>query len=301
MKRVLVTGATGFIGRHCLQPLLDRGFEVHAVTLDGSVPCSTLVKWHRFDLLSTEGPASLMEDLRPTHLLHFAWNVEPNQYWMSLENAKWLDATIRLLQTFAAAGGRRMTLAGTCAEYDWSHSVLHEATTPSAPATLYGACKHAARLATDLIAEQSGVSHAWGRIFFPFGPHEHPDRLISSVIRALLEGRTAECTHGNQVRDFMYVEDVAGAFVALLESDVKGVVNIASGRPLAIRELVTMIGTKLGRADLVRLGVRPTPPNEPPWLEADVRRLRSEVGWTDIHDLDQALDRTIEWWKGKTP
>ena len=104
------------------------------------------------------------------------------------------------------------------------------------------------------------MSLAWGRVFFVFGPHEHPARLAGSVAGALVAGQEALCSHGEQVRDFLYAPELAAAFVALLRSDVTGPVNMASGEAVALRELIEALAAAAGRPDLVRLGARPSPP-----------------------------------------
>jgi nucleoside-diphosphate-sugar epimerase len=151
----------------------------------------------------------------------------------------------------------------------------------------------------DAIARQAELSTAWGRIFFLYGPHEHPDRLVPSVISSLLLNKQAQCTHGNQIRDFLYVRDVADAFVALLGSDVEGPVNIASGRPVLMKDIIQKIANRLARQDLIQLGAIHAPANEPPLLLADVRRLNTEVRWEPKYDLDLGLDETISWWKNQ--
>lgn len=305
MNRALVTGATGFIGRHAAASLLRRGYEVHAVSSnppddardDGDKRED--VRWHRADLLDTGDVSRLMRAVEPTHLLHFAWYAVPGKYWTSLENFRWVRASLDLLQAFEGSGGKRAVFAGTCAEYDWNYELCSEQTTPLAPATLYGTCKHALRLMLDAYGRQTGLSTAWGRIFFLYGTHEHPDRLVASVARALLKGEAALCSHGRQVRDFLYVEDVADAFVALLASEVGGAVNIASGRPVALKTVVEAIARQLEREDLLQLGARPAPANEPPVLTADVARLGGEVGWRPHYSLDAGLEKTIAWWRAQ--
>jgi nucleoside-diphosphate-sugar epimerase len=297
MKKVLVTGATGFIGRHCLPLLLERGHKVHAVSSRDSVDKLPNVHWHRADLLDLEQVSVLIAKVRPTHLLHFAWFTVPVKYWNSLENLRWVRASIDLLETFTAYGGERIVMAGTCAEYDWRYGYCSEQTTPLASTTLYGICKNSLQNMLDAFARQAGLSAAWGRVFFLFGPHEHPDRLISSVICALLKGEPARCSHGNQIRDFLYVKDVAEAFIALLESNIAGAVNIASGYPVAIKDAIMKIAEKLHRKDLIQLGVLPVSAYEPYLLVADVSRLTNEVGWEPKYDLDRGLQQTIAWWK----
>lgn len=297
MKRVLLTGATGFIGRHCLPLLSAKGYGVHAVTSKMPPDNVSGVQWHQADLLSSEQVSALIARVEPTHLLHLAWFVVPGNYWTSLENLRWVQASLDLLQAFALHGGQRVVMAGTCAEYDWKYGYCSERITPLRPATLYGICKHSLQIMLDAFARQTGLSAAWGRIFFVYGPHEHPDRLVSSVIRSLLQGEPARCSPGNQIRDYLYVQEVADAFVALLESDVSGPVNIASGRPVALKDVIYKIAERLGRRDLIQLGALPTSASEPRLLVADVSRLSDEVGWSPKYDLDRGLEQTIGWWK----
>lgn len=297
MKKVLVTGGNGFIGRHCLPLLQAQGYEVHAVDLTVVEAEHPDVKWHKADLLDFAQVSILVGQVQPTHLLHLAWYAIPGKFWTSMDNFRWVQASLDLLQTFASHGGHRVVMAGTCAEYDWKHGYCSEEMTPLSPATLYGACKHSLQVMMDAFSRQTGLSSAWGRVFFLYGPHEHPDRLVSSVIRSVLNGDPAHCSHGNQVRDFLHVEDVASAFVAILESDVQGPVNIGSGRPICLKEVINKIGEKTGRLNLIRLGEKAAPEDDPQLLIADTRRLREEVNWSARHGLDAGLDQTIQWWK----
>lgn len=299
MSRVLVTGAGGFIGRHTLSPLLSAGLEVHAVT-SGPVPAR--VRRHRTDLLACEATAALIREVRPTHLLHLAWYTRPGAFWTALDNLDWVQASLALLRAFGEAEGLRAVLAGTCAEYQWqrdTHCVEQqgEGGTPISPATLYGTAKHGLHVVADAWARQTGVALAWGRVFHLYGPHEHPARLVGSVARALVRGEEALCTHGGQVRDFLYVSDLGAAFAALLVSDVCGPINLASGEPVRVVDVVNAIARSAGRPDLVRLGALPVNPGEPERLTADVRRLREEVGFTPAVGLHEGAQRTVSWWR----
>jgi nucleoside-diphosphate-sugar epimerase len=188
-------------------------------------------------------------------------------------------------------------MAGSCAEYDWKFDYCSELFTPCRPATLYGACKHGTQVLLDAWSRQAGLSSAWGRIFFLYGPGEYPSRLVPSVISSLLRNEPARCTHGNQVRDFMHVADVAAAFVKLLGSDVKGAVNIASGVPTPLKDVIHAIADHLNKRDLVQLGAVPAPAGEPDALVADIGRLRDEVGFRPRYGLKQGIAQTIEHMK----
>lgn len=290
MSRVLLTGGTGFVGRQAIDPLLAAGHEVHAVSRSegGGAPGVT---WHRADLLDG---AEVVAEVEPELLLHLAWYAEHGSFWTSPENVRWVEASLRLLRAFAAAGGRRAVMAGTCAEYDWSvpvHAYAEDA--PVRPATLYGAAKHGLHEVAAAYAEQAGLELAWGRIFFLYGPGEAPGRLVPAVARAVLAGEVAETTAGTQVRDLLHVAEVAAAFAALIDSDVTGPVNVASGEPHELREVIQLVAQLAGRPDLVRLGARPMREGEPARIVADVARLRDEVGYQPRTGLHEGLARTV--------
>jgi nucleoside-diphosphate-sugar epimerase len=300
MSRVLLTGARGFIGRHCLTLLQQRGAEVHAVT-SGPVPAPEPgVVWHRADLRVPAEAARVVADARPDRVLHLAWVTTPGQYWESPDNIRWLEGSLALMRAAAEHGVQRFVAAGTCAEYDWSMPVLAE-TAPVRPASLYGTTKHALQLCLDRFAPGAGMSHAWGRVFFLYGPGEHPARLVPSVAASLLQDRPAECTSGEQVRDFLHVRDVADAFVHLLSGTVTGALNIASGEGHSVRHVVETIGALVGRPGLLRLGARPLPAGEPHTLLAETRRLNGEAGWQPSLSMDDGLADAVDWWRRQVP
>lgn len=296
-NKVLLTGASGLIGRQILAPLLSRGYEVHALSrlageaLEG-------VHWHGVDLFDEPTVAAVVKSVGAGRLLHLAWYAEPGKFWKSPENLRWIRASLALAQAFAEAGGRRMTVAGSCAEYDWDIAgICREDATPLGPHTLYGASKHALRIALEAYAREAGITMAWGRIFLLYGPWENPARLVPSVILPLLQGKEAPCSHGAQKRDFLHSRDVAGAFAALLDSRVEGAVNIGSGDTVAVRDLIGIIAKELGREDLVKLGALQD--NSPDLLVPDIRRLRDEVGFKPGFTLEEGLRDAILWWRGR--
>ncbi len=300
-KRVLLTGASGFVGHSCIPWLLAEGFEVHAassrpVTGSDRQP----VIWHQADLLQQVDAASLIGRVKPEYLLHLAWYAEPGKYLTAHENLAWTCASLGLIEEFAAQRGVRVVTAGSCAEYDWRYGYCSEDVTPLAPRTLYGVCKHSLQLMTAAFAGQAGLSAAWGRIFFLYGPGEHPKRLVASTILALLNGRQALCTHGRQIRDYLYVEDAGRALVSLLCSQLTGPSNIASGRPVSVQSIVSLIASQLQRPELVRFGARPVPEDDPPLLVGDTRHLGEGIGWQPRYDLAGGIAATIQWWKDRT-
>jgi nucleoside-diphosphate-sugar epimerase len=294
MSRVMLTGATGLIGRYTLDALLAQGHEVHAVARAPGAKGGGAI-WHEADLL--EGSA-VVEEIAPEILVHLAWYAEHGKFWTSPENVRWVEASLALLRAFAAAGGRRAVIAGTCAEYEWSREVYNE-DAPLHPATLYGAAKHGLHVVSGAFAEQAGISLAWGRVFFLYGPFEAPGRFVPSIVLPLLRGEPAPMTEGSQRRDLMHTADVAAAFAALADSGVTGAVNIASGSDVTLREVAELIAQELDRGQLLQVGATPMRPGDPPALIADVGRLRDEVGWSPALGLRDGLADAIAWWRGR--
>jgi len=297
MKRILLTGATGFVGARVVPILVGRGHDVHV--LGRTPPAADKIKFHSADVLNGEAVRAVVANVRATHLLHLAWDVAPGRYWTAAENLDWVGASLHLTRAFAAAGGERAVFAGTCAEYQWGAPRFFEVETPCVPATLYGAAKDSLRRLLEAYGASSGLSVAWGRLFFHYGPGEKSGRLVSDAVRALLNSEPFPATHGRQRRDFLHVDDVANAFAALLECDVRGPVNIASGKAVPVRTVLETIGQITGHADCLRLGEIALAESEPPVIEADTTRLTHQVNVKPQYDLAVGLADTVAWWKSQ--
>lgn len=279
MTGVLLTGATGFIGRHCLERLRREGYdEVHAVSRRAQDAEHGPVWWHVADLRDPAQAAGLVARLRPSHLLHCAWIATPGRYRTSAENMDWLSATLALARAFGAAGGRRFVGVGSSAEYGARDDACREDETPIAPTSLYGLCKASCWLAVEAAGRHYGFQAAWGRVFVPYGPGDPPQRLIPSVLAALRAGAAVTATHGRQVRDFIFVADVADLLVRLLVSSAVGAFNIGSGQGVAVRTVIERLADSFGRRDLLKFGAVPFPEDEPMTLVAGMDKTTSALG-----------------------
>lgn len=302
MPAIIVTGATGFVGRHCVAALKTSGWTVHGVSRHaGSTAGVPADHWSIGDLLEPAFRRALFEPKTPTALLHCAWITDHGDYWTHPDNARWQAASIDLFAAAARSGVRRLVGVGSCAEYNWSAlpadcGPLHEYRGPLVPDTPYGNAKLEVARWMDSFSGQEGCSTAWGRIFFPIGAHENPKRLVPSICKAVLSGEAVAIGPGDLCRDVMDVRDVARGFVRLLESDVTGAINIASGLPTTLAELAERISRLVDPAGTVQIGARPRRDLDPQRLIADVGRLNREVGFAPAIDLNASLANALQWW-----
>jgi nucleoside-diphosphate-sugar epimerase len=296
---VLVTGGSGFIGLHCLRPLVAAGYEVIATHRVSRPPAIDGVTWVESDLLRPGEPEALLARMRPELLLHMAWYVEPGKMIEHEDNLRWTAMSLELLRQFKAHGGKRCVFTGSCYEYDWRHGYCSEDLTPTQPDTLYGAAKHALSGAMLQYCRSAGLSGAWARLFFLYGPHENPRRLVPAVILSLLRGEAARSSHGLQIRDYMHVQDAADGVVALLSSAASGAFNIASGNVTSIRTIVERIGHIVGRPELLQIGALPARANDLPLVVGNPEKTRREIGWQSRIDLDTGLKMTVDWWRSQ--
>lgn len=278
--RLLLTGASGLIGRHSIEPLRARGYEVVCVSHKGRGGLPV-------DLLEPQSLRRLVEESDATTLVHLAWADGRNR-WSTPANLDWVSATLGLLRSFSAAGGKRAVLVGSCAEYDWGHPILSE-NSPLNPATLYGAAKARLGQLSMAAAPALDLSLAWARPFFVYGPGEPPGRLFGDLIRGLAAGQTVDCTDGEQRRDFLHVDDLGLALATLVAGSVEGAVNIGSGNAVPVKEMIQTLARRMGRSDLVRLGARPRLLDDPACIQADITRLRDEVGFLPRHDMETGI------------
>jgi nucleoside-diphosphate-sugar epimerase len=300
---VFVTGASGFKGAHVTKALLGKGQSVAVL----AIPDDPLLRLQdmrsSFEVINGMlGDVGILQkslaEFKPEACIHLAWYAEPGQYLHSMENIQSLTASLTLLNVLISVGCRQVVMAGTCAEYDTEFGYLSELT-PTRPTTLYAAAKLSCCLLGQQIAAQAKISFAWGRVFYPYGPQEDERRLVPAAIRALKQGNAFPATQGEQVRDYIHVEDVAEAFCVLTEKQANGVFNISSGLPVSIRQLLETIGNLMGCVDLIQFGVQPYRDWEPPFICGNNSCLR-KIGWKPSYSLAKGLSETIQWYRNKT-
>jgi nucleoside-diphosphate-sugar epimerase len=208
-------------------------------------------------------------------------------FWGSPLNLEWIAASLHLARSFAECGGQRLVGAGTCAEYAWNGIPCDARTSDLAPPHLYGVAKDALRRTLASYAQETGMGFAWGRIFFVYGPGEPEAKLVTSSIAALERGEPLTSREPERRLDFVYVDDVARAFVLLTTGTYVGAANIASGRGYAVGDVLERLGARFGaRVELVASAAP----------RASVEAVLSpptDFGYEPLFDLDAGLDATL--------
>jgi nucleoside-diphosphate-sugar epimerase len=287
-KRILVTGASGFIGRPLVQALIDDGWSVIGASRHRPQHDAGVVDWVEIDLLS-EDPARLVQAARAAALVHLAWIATPGLYASSPENLDWLRASTELSASFLDSGGRRLVGVGTGLEYDVDRG--QHAT----GRTLYARAKQACRIAFERqVGETPGASFAWARVFYLLGSEDHPDRFAPSLARRLAAGKPAEMSQGLVERDFIDVRDCARALAGLASVTAGGTFDIATGRGRRLRDLADAIALASGHPQLLHVNPALDRPSEPARLVGDPGRLAEATGVSPIYSIDRSIADLIQ-------
>ena len=299
--KIFLTGASGFIGSHVARVLLDAGCDVTALVRPSTdlwrlKDVADRISFVTADLSETAAIGEHLDRLKPDACIHCAWYAEPGKYLNSNENIRSLTGSLGLLEELIRVGCRQIVLVGTCFEYRMHGGPLSE-TDPADPETIYAAAKLSFNMIAQHRAKPAGVRVAWARLFYQFGPYEDERRVVPAVIKTLLRGETFLASAGEQVRDYLHVQDVARALWALVDRQVEGIVNIASGNAVTMRRLMETIGALMDRAELIRFGSVPYRTWEPMEVYGNNRRLTQEAHWKPCYaHLSEGLQETIQWW-----
>lgn len=288
-KKVLVTGATGLIGKELVTPLKEAGFDIYSITIDKDNPQNG-IHWIAGNLFDENSIKSVMEKVRPEYLLNMAW-CTTGDYLSSDINYKFLNAGINLLKYFKDNGGKRAVFAGTCFEYKFKDSPLKETDELDPQKTVYTFCKNKLHEIAEYFCKVNNINFGYGRIFYVYGRNEDKSRLTGMIIDKLSKNEEVIIKSGKLYKDYMYAKDIAGAFVALLNSKVESSVNICTGKAISIKDFALEIGRQMGKENLIVFKNEPS--NQPPIIVGDNSNLLDNVGYKIRYSLSDGIKELL--------
>jgi nucleoside-diphosphate-sugar epimerase len=311
IRRVLVTGAHGFIGSHLTRALLREGYQVGILHREHSNlrrlrDLEGRISHHTADLRDPASVQAAVMEAHPDVVVHLAtyYAVEhrPDEVGVMMDTN--VKGTIALLEACRETEVALFLNTSTCAVYREKDVPLTE-NDPVSPQNLYALTKLQAENACRFYSERLGVPAATLRLFPPYGPADNERRLIPYAIRSILAGEEVRLTSGTQRWDFVYVDDVAAAFVAAVkrpgDAASAGILNVGTGDPRAVRDLVIRLAGLTGEKARLLWGAVPHRRNEIWFNSGSWGKIRSVLGWEPRVPLDEGLERTIAWFRDNPP
>lgn len=267
MRKVLLTGGAGFVGRHIMKHLLSQDIQLslvlrnrtHLPILEDAKLESVIYTQDLF-AESVDWWSGVLGDFDV--VIHAAWYVEPGKYLYAQQNMDCVVGSLNLAMGAAKAGVKRFVGIGTCLEYDLSSGVL-SVDTKLNPITPYAAAKASLFLNLSKWLPLHSIEFAWCRLFYLYGEGEDGRRLVPYIHRQLKKSEDVELTNGRQIRDFMDVSEAGRRVAQVATGKHIGPVNICSGNPVTVRQLAEQIADKYGRPDLLKFGAIPERENDP--------------------------------------
>jgi nucleoside-diphosphate-sugar epimerase len=242
----------------------------------------------------------MMRELRPDTVVHVAWSGVSNRDRLErLQISDNIETSCHLLDASVEAGVSKFVGLGSQGEYGPFDRKITEQDLP-APTTLYGASKLAVYYLTRQLAAQTSMSYAWMRLFSAYGPRDNPVWLIPSLIQEMLAGRRPKTTLGEQSWDYLFIDDIASAILAVSTSKTaEGAFNLGSGQPIRVKTVVEKIRNLIAPQMELVFGEIPYRTDQVWHMEADITRLRTEVGWAPKTDIDVGLAATVQWFRDR--
>ncbi|HXQ75818.1 MAG TPA: NAD-dependent epimerase/dehydratase family protein [Acidimicrobiales bacterium] len=305
--RVLVTGATGFIGSHLCRRLLDDGAQVHALTSTVSsvypvrlVDIRDRITLHGGNLTDSGAMDSVVERSDPAVVFHLGAYTHVGKSWDRVDECIQtnIHGSVNLLQALARSRYRRFVYTSTSEVYgDVAVPFREDALVD--PLSPYAVSKYAGERFCRMLHRGRAWPIVVVRPFNAYGPAQSPDRIVPEIIVKGLRRERLAMTEGRQTREFNYVEDLVDGFVrAATVADIEGeVFNIGGGEEISMRDLATTILALMGDPITAELGALPDRPTEIWSMRSDVTKASARLGLAPARPLREGLERTISWYR----
>jgi len=304
-RRVLVTGATGFIGRWAARALTEAGADLCLSGRDAALLRAVCDVYgirgeiSEADLAEPEAFARLYTQARPAAIFNLAgYGVDREERDPALSaaiNTRLVQEMAEVIASGGASGwlGQQLIHVGSAFEYGPVEGELTEES-PTKPTSLYGETKLAGTRHLLEVQARTGLRAVTARLFTVYGPGEHATRLLPSLMRAARSGEVLPMTAGEQQRDFIYVGDVAEGLLRLgMLDQAPGIVNLATGQLTSVREFVECAAEVLGlRAEQLQFGALPYRADEVRQAPVNTQRLEKLTGWRPACSIREGIRAT---------
>jgi nucleoside-diphosphate-sugar epimerase len=292
-ERILITGASGFLGSHLSRRLLTYGAEIHAVSRTCRESQLKGIRWWQADLTDAVTTRSLFQQIKPGAIFHLsglATARSERELILPTFNSL-LVSTVNVLMAAADIGCRRVVLAASLTEPQPERFEI----TPGSP---YAAAKWASGAYARMFHRLYDLPVVMVRPFMTYGPAQDEHKLIPYVILSLLQDRVPELSSGRQEIDWVYIDDVIEGFLAAAsESDIEGcTIDLGSGVLIPIRRVVRQIVELVGTQLEPLFGALPDRPTEPLRV-ANMDDAYAKLSWKPQTPLSTGLARTIAWYR----
>jgi nucleoside-diphosphate-sugar epimerase len=302
-NRILITGAAGFVGARVTRQLVEQGRDValllrpssRTARIDDLLPRCTVI---RGDLRQVEALSGALVDFAPETVLHLAWEGVKGSERNSEVHFQNVRSALDLYRLGESLGVKHFVGLGSQAEYGPAPGKLDELA-PTRPTTVYGAAKLATCLLLERYAAATGQAFAWLRLFSSYGEDDDPSWLLQYLARTLLAGQRPAVTAAEQRWDYIHVDDVARAVVAVMDFGARGIFNLGSGQAHPLHEVISLLRDAIDPSLEIGFGEVPYRPDQVMHLEADITALRAGTGWQPRIGLREGLAQLVAWHRAR--
>lgn len=253
--KIILTGATGFIGQYVYNKLLKIEHEVFILSRNPS----SATNWQQIDIFNKVALDEFIATTKADCLIHLAWDVTHGVFWTAPNNQQYAEASKFLFKSFIKHGGKKIISAGTCAEYPTSNLPVSEDLEFSDTLTPYGQAKREVFNCLKELQQEHGINYTWFRIFGIYGPRENPARFIPAAINAIANQVDYPLKNPNIFADYVYVDDLANFVINAITKEINGPVNIGTGKALALQDLYITLKNFAGTGQLQESNTITTP------------------------------------------
>lgn len=294
-KKVLVTGATGFIGTHLLKGLQARAAEIHGISRNCQTSRSNTVRWWQGDLEDIDSVRTVMCHIKPDIVYHLASNVTGSRaidHVLPTLHSN-LISTVNLLIASTEIGCQRIILAGSLEEPDDNQDL----STPSSP---YAAAKWASSTYARMFHDLYDAPVVTAKIFMVYGPEQNLRFLVPYVIASVLQGVPPQVSSGTRSVDWIYVDDVVSGLLAMADApNIEGcTIDLGSGTLTTVRAVIEQVVNYINDQVHPVFGAIPDRPREQIRV-ANTANAYARLGWKSITALEDGLKLTVDWHKNQ--